>query len=231
MKREVKIGLMFLVFGGLVALNFYLFKKGLNNYLIVTLTLAIVSLIALILYIKNTRSADAIYRSQFKNILKSYDAILISSANLPKLTDRNIIKVTSIEELVDAQMEIRKPIYYKLEEKYCSFVLLDQSEACFFVLKESEDLVTPLDLVLEAYENDGVSVPVVKQEEKVEDVIHEVKNIENNIVENDDNKNEKIEKNVEMNSDEVLFDETSVLGIDSILDYSNKMNVNDIETL
>ena len=233
MKREVKIGLLILVFAGLVALNLYLFNKGLNNYLIVTLTLAVIALISLILYIKNTRSDEAIYRSEFKNILKCYDAILISSANLPKLDGRNIIKVTNIEELVDAQMEIRKPIYYKAEEKYCSFVLLDQNEACFFVLKEKDDLVTPLDIVMEEYENGGVSKEFVKEEkktEKKEDVIHETKKVENNKIEIDDNKS-KEEKKVEKKRKEVSLDKTDFLDLDSILEYNNKLNKGDVETL
>ena len=58
-----------------------------------------------------------------------------------------------MDDLVDAQIEIRKPIYYMIEgEDSCSFVLLDNSEACIYILKQNENVTSPLELIINEYE-------------------------------------------------------------------------------
>ena len=104
------IGLLF----SLVA-TLFLAYNGLAMYAIFTVALVLISLYLLVMNLINSRDEDSIYESELKNILKTYDAVLINSENIPDLVGRNIIKVSSIEDLIDAQVEIRKPVYYKKE--------------------------------------------------------------------------------------------------------------------
>ena len=153
MKREVKIILIVLVLIGALGLTYYMFSKDLMTYAIVFGAISLVTLIFLIVFIRNTRSEESIYKSTLRKILKNYDSILVQSYNFPKLSGKNIIRVTNLEDLMDAQLELRKPIYYMIEgEDSCSFVLLDNTEACIYILKKNDEVESPLELIIAEYE-------------------------------------------------------------------------------
>ena len=72
---------------------------------------------------------------------------------------KNIIRVTNLEDLMDAQLELRKPIYYMIEgEDSCSFVLLDNTEACIYILKKNDEVESPLELIIA----EGIGVSSIK---------------------------------------------------------------------
>ncbi len=50
--------------------------------------------------------------------------------------------------MVDAQLEIRKPICYYKQTESCSFVLLDDKEAYVYVEKLSDDVLSPVEIEL-----------------------------------------------------------------------------------
>lgn len=153
MKREIKITILTLCFLASGAGAFYLYLYNMTTYLILAATVTFIFAVALIIYIVNTRNEEAIYRTNLKKILSYYDAVLVQSYNFPNLKGKNIIKITNIEDLIDAQIEIRKPIYYMIEgEDSCSFVLLDNNEACVFILKQNEQVESPLELIMAEYE-------------------------------------------------------------------------------
>lgn len=151
------IGLLF----SLVA-TLFLAYNGLAMYAIFTVALVLISLYLLVMNLINSRDEDSIYESELKNILKTYDAVLINSENIPDLVGRNIIKVSSIEDLIDAQVEIRKPVYYKKEFDSCTFILLDDKEACIFSIKRNDSVILPIDNIIE--ENKNNSKKISKEE-------------------------------------------------------------------
>lgn len=148
MSRSFIITLFLIVIFLLGCLNLYLFVVGLNNYFIVFLSVFFVLLLSLIIYIKNTRSDKAIYNSTLRNILRVYDSVLVEVVEIPDINSRQIIRVMEMDELFDAQSEIRKPIYYKIEDGVCSFVLFDLNIACVYILRESDQFVSALDYEL-----------------------------------------------------------------------------------
>ena len=153
MKREIKIIILTLCFLASCGGAFYLYLHNMTTYLILAAAVAFIFLVTLIIYIVNTRNEEAIYKTNLKKILSYYDAVLVQSYNFPNLKGKNIIKITNIEDLIDAQIEIRKPIYYMIEgEDSCSFVLLDNNEACVFILKQNEQVESPLELIIAEYE-------------------------------------------------------------------------------
>jgi len=153
MKRIIKITILIVALIASVIIGLYLYKNELQTYALISAAVALVLFITLITYTVNTRSEEAIYNSTLKKVLNNYDAILVESHNFPDLKGKNIIKVTNMEDLVDAQIEIRKPIYYMIEgEDSCSFVLLDNNEACIYILKQNENVTSPLELIISEYE-------------------------------------------------------------------------------
>ena len=153
MKRTIKITILIVALVASIIIGLYLYKNELATYALVASAIALVLLVTLITYTLNTRNEEAIYNSTLKKVLNNYDAILVESHNFPDLKGKDIIKVTNMDDLVDAQIEIRKPIYYMIEgEDSCSFVLLDNNEACIYILKQNENVISPLELIISEYE-------------------------------------------------------------------------------
>ncbi len=153
MKRIIKISILAVALVAAIIIGLSLHGREDNAYALIAFAVAVVLIITLITYILNTRNEEAIYNSTLKRVLNNYDAILVESHNFPDLKGKNIIKVTNMDDLVDAQIEIRKPIYYMIEgEDSCSFVLLDNSEACIYILKQNENVTSPLELIVNEYE-------------------------------------------------------------------------------
>ena len=146
MKENVK-GILFIV-GALVAGAgaYYLYSNDFVGYAIVCATVALVLLVFGIKFVLNGGDPTKVYESNVRNILNTFDSILVKSNTVPKLIGRNIIIVEEMDDMVDAQLEIRKPIcYYKQTESF-SFVLLDDKEAYVYVEKLSPDVVSPLEI-------------------------------------------------------------------------------------
>jgi len=95
------------------------------------------------IYLKEEPDEYSTYNKNKKRILKTYDSIIVEVENIPNIAGKNVIKVKSIEDLVDAQLELREPIYYKNDNDSCFFLLLHFNEACVYILKMSENTISP----------------------------------------------------------------------------------------
>lgn len=152
MKREKLIILVVLIITSII-IDLLLIHQQLFSYFIVVTAALFILTIYLITYILENKDEESIYKSKLKRALKNYDAILVESQRFPDLKGKNIIRVTNMDDLIDAQIEIRKPIYYMIEnETSCSFVLLDTNEACVYILKQNEEIVSPLEQIIDEIE-------------------------------------------------------------------------------
>lgn len=135
-KKWVLIGLLVLLLIGTIIL----FVNKIYTYFIICFALTFVCFVALILSISGNKSDEEVYDINVNNTLKIYDAILVKSKDYPSLDGRNIIYVEEFDDLVDAQLEIRKPVYYVREESCCSFILLDTQEALIYIMKKDPNV-------------------------------------------------------------------------------------------
>ena len=150
MKKYQK-SIMFLIFSILfVGVSFVLLQKDKEyiGYAILGFTLAGIFVIVAVTSFFNNHNPNRFYESKVRDILNTYDSVLVKSSSVPKLDGRNIIKVESIEDLIDAQLEIRKPICYLKQTESCSFILLDDKEAYVYVEKLNEEVTSPVDIEL-----------------------------------------------------------------------------------
>lgn len=144
------------------------------DFKIVSILALVIDTIAIANYfikMNENKDEESIYRSTLKNILKTYDAILVNSEDIPSFKGRNVIKVTNISDLIDAQIELRKPVYYKEYENCCSFILLDSKEVCVYILKLNESIICPVEALIEANSteakgNNGELLKTLKELEK-----------------------------------------------------------------
>ncbi len=106
-------------------------------------TLFIVLTIFLGIYLKETPDEYTTFIKNKRRILRTYNSIIVEVESIPNIAGKNIIKVKTIEDLVDAQLELREPIYYKNDNDSCFFILLHYNEACIYILKLNEDVISP----------------------------------------------------------------------------------------
>lgn len=149
MKTSMK-GIILIVLAILFSLaGIYLMNTNLKGYSIFSVSVALVLLFMGITYIIDNSSPERIYASNIKEILNTFDSVLVKSNNVPNLEGRNIIILESIDDLVDAQLEIRKPICYLKQNESCSFMLFDEKEIYICIEKLNEEVVSPVEIEIE----------------------------------------------------------------------------------
>ena len=129
----------YLLYAGMISEDF-------QGYWYICAAVGVVALGFGIKFIIDNSSPAKAYESNIRNILNTFDSILVQSNAVPKLEGRNIINVETIDDLVDAQLEIRKPICYYKQTESCSFALLDDKEAYIYIEKLNPDVVSPLEI-------------------------------------------------------------------------------------
>ena len=191
MNKKVKLSIItiLLVLDLIGAILLYI--NNLYGYFLITLGLLIILVISLIMLLTEKTDDESKYNNNLKNILKRYDSILVETSSIPDMDGKNMMMITNIEDMIDASVEIRKPIYYKKEEDHCIFVLLDNQDISLFILKLDE-FETPLeklikdrknsiqDLISQARENKSTKkeikeelIDITNKEEKAEDSVEE----------------------------------------------------------
>ena len=100
----------------------------------------LLSAILFIVYRTNVNK-ESLYSRKLKKILNTYDSIIVNVETLPKTSDLSVVNVTTFEELVDAQMEVRLPINFKEDTKkhIAKFVLVRNNLAWIYTLEEGNE--------------------------------------------------------------------------------------------
>ncbi len=132
----------------LVVVGIVISKTDYAGYSVLCYTLAAVAVVLGVSSLFTSSSPTKLYDSKVRNLLNTYDSILVKSNTIPSLEGRNIVHVEKMEDLVDAQLELRKPICYLKQTESCSFVLLDEKEAYVYVEKLNDDVVSPVEIEL-----------------------------------------------------------------------------------
>jgi len=146
MKINIK-GIIFIVIALIIAgIGFYVFKSDFKPYSLLLFAVAVVSLFMGVTAIFDNSSPRKAYDSSVKEIINTFDSVLVKSNSVPKLEGRNIINVESMDDMIDAQLEIRKPICYIKQTESCSFILLDEKEAYIYIKKLNEDVTSPVEI-------------------------------------------------------------------------------------
>lgn len=105
---------------------------------IILWTMIIITSLLLVFTYRRDLKSVSLYERTLKKILSTYDSIIVNVEKLPSLSDLSVVDVTSFEELVDAQGEVRLPINFKEDKKkrIAKFVLVRNNLAWVYTLKE-----------------------------------------------------------------------------------------------
>ena len=132
--------LAIVLFGGYLIVNSYI------NYAVIVLAIAVSFIIQELTYRFTGDTKEEKYETKLKKILKTYDSVLAETRKVPVIDSEKIILVNSIDDLIDAQTELRKMIYFFKQTDNCSFILFDQNQAIIYILKKNDDILSPLEI-------------------------------------------------------------------------------------
>jgi len=144
----ILLGIAFVI----LILGLVMLKTRFSDYAIITYVAAAILGFVGIYYIITNSNPKSAYESEVRSVLNTYDSVLVQSNTVPNLDGRNIVYIGSIDDLIDAQLEIRKPICYIKQSESCSFILLDEKEAFVHIMKLDPEVLSPLEIAIK--END-----------------------------------------------------------------------------
>lgn len=121
-------------------ITIYFYKLNMINYVLVFGVIDLILFGIVMNFIISNRSDESVFNNRINKIIKTYESILVKSLNVPTLDNKNLVYVETMENLVDAQSELRKPIYYFLEDKCCTFVLKDTEDVLIYIVKVNESI-------------------------------------------------------------------------------------------
>ena len=98
--------------------------------------------VILIIVYRHNVNKESLYSRKLKKILNTYDSIIVNVETLPKTNGLSVVNVTTFEELVDAQMEVRLPINFKEDtvKHIAKFVLVRNNLAWIYTLEEGNEI-------------------------------------------------------------------------------------------
>lgn len=100
--------------------------------------LSVISLIAMLVFGVKTlrllillRGKKSIYDKYVEKILNEYDRLIVENGTGPDTSNRNVIKISKFEELLDVRDNLKLPIMY--------YVVTKHTKCCFYI-KHNDDL-------------------------------------------------------------------------------------------
>ncbi len=146
MTKKSKLIILDVFILGVIVFGGYLIKNNYINYALIVFAIAVSFIIQELMYRFTGDTKEEKYETKLKKILKTYDSVLVETRKVPVIDSEKIILVNSLDDLIDAQLELRKMIYYFKQSDNCSFVLFDQNQANIFILKSNEEVISPLEI-------------------------------------------------------------------------------------
>lgn len=124
------------------ALTLLSFNNDFENYSVVLGTITIILFCYLVYLVFSKTDEKILYQKKIKNILKTYDSIIVYADKEVELNNENVILIKSLEDLMTAREEIKKPIIYYKENDINHFILKNEDEIMIFTMKLNEDIVS-----------------------------------------------------------------------------------------
>ena len=114
--------------------------KKYQTYIIESIIAIVIILCIDIIRFMSDKQRKGLYYNKLEKILKTYDNIIVNVKELPDIENKSLVNVTTFEELVDAQMEVRIPINYleTIKGKKSVFLIVSRDIVWVYVLEKSK---------------------------------------------------------------------------------------------
>ena len=159
MNNKIKLIILILLLVLLIGIDLGLFYFKMLDYLIVLSVITVALIVFIMFEIKKLKMDDnKKYNYLLKKVLKIYNPVLVETKNFPDIKNKSILKVGDMDDLVNAQYEIKKPIYYIKSEDYTVFYILDNDVILVNFIKKDESVLTSLEIKIDNLDNLGMII-------------------------------------------------------------------------
>lgn len=151
MKNKNKIIILSIFTVVLILLTFVMIVNDSLEYAIITIALTVMLFTYLCTLVFKKDDELSNYKKKLKNILKTYDSVLVYSGDELVLENENIIMVKKFDDILNVQEELKKPLLYLSSKKSSLFMIKDSNELIIYILKVNEKLITKYELQIMKY--------------------------------------------------------------------------------
>ena len=146
MKNNVfKSGLVSILFVITLIIFLIMDKK---EFALINIGLLIICLIAFFISVKNIKKPNGYFYDYIHNILEENENILVEIDKFPKFINKKIYRTSTINDLLNLERTIKKPIYYTYNNDSYDFILVDDKKIYINTIKKDDNIISCLDLYL-----------------------------------------------------------------------------------
>ncbi len=178
MRKKIQSLIAFVTFLVLAVIGYFLIINKIYDYAILLFIISIICLIVSFLSLKDKYDSRDIYNKRVKDIIDMNSSVLVKIDNMPEFNNRKVVTIDNIDDLLDIQLDLKRPIEYLNKNDSCSFILLSDKNVFIYTIGYNEDLKTSIDIINEKKK--------VKEEVKEEQIESLDENINNSFLNNDD---------------------------------------------
>ena len=186
--------------------TYYLYSKNETHFAIICVGVFVILLGMLVYSVATTKNEKDIFYSTVNRIDKAYSGILVESS-IPNLKNKDIIYVKDIENLVNAAIQLKKPVYFIKDSESCAYIVLDNTNALVNIFKINERSDNRVENIIN--EMQGIYRDDLFDKEEVEDAEFD-KNLQKDdaFADKTKKKTEKKDKKEELTKDDAFADKT-----------------------
>ena len=186
--------------------TYYLYSKNETHFAIICVGVFVILLGMLVYSVATTKNEKDIFYSTVNRIDKAYSGILVESS-IPNLKNKDIIYVKDIENLVNAAIQLKKPVYFIKDSESCAYIVLDNTNALVNIFKINERSDNRVENIIN--EMQGIYRDDLLDKEEVEDAEFD-KNLQKDdaFADKTKKKTEKKDKKEELTKDDAFADKT-----------------------
>ena len=143
--------LTIIIFILITLFDVYLFIYKKYDFLLITIIFTIMILVYLIKNILISKMDDQEkYKLEVNKLIKIYRNILVNVEELPN-TNKSLLKVNTLDDLLNAQYEIKKPIFYVTRDDSTMFYVIDSDVILYYLMKQEQEELSVLEIKLKEY--------------------------------------------------------------------------------
>lgn len=143
--------LTIIIFILITLFDVYLFIYKKYDFLLITIIFTIMILVYLIKNILISKMDDQEkYKLEVNKLIKIYRNILVNVEELPN-TNKSLLKVNTLDDLLNAQYEIKKPIFYITRDDSTMFYVIDSDVILYYLMKQEQEELSVLEIKLKEY--------------------------------------------------------------------------------
>ena len=201
-KRSLGIILIFIII--VLMIIYYLYSKNETSFALLFIGLFLVLIGYLVYGVFSNKNEKEIFYNTVNRIVKNYSALLVESS-IPSFVGKDIIYVKNIDNLANAAIQLRKPIYFIKDKESCAFIVIDDVTTLVTILKVNNSSDNRVENIIN--EMNGIYKDIIEDDYVEEDAVFD-ENLKKDDAFSDKTKPKAKQKNAELTKDDAFSDKT-----------------------